>query len=269
MSVISAILTKDFIVVSSDSILNFEVDGIKVIDDDSYTKPKFVSFPKLQCVVSYWGLAYIKIQDEKVWQTYEWLKSKVAVQDKFENVESLGNELKADLENVFDTHKLRNPIEYGIGIHLTCFETFGNNIIPELFLLSNFKSQQYNAVGTLSLSRRTYIDLSENQILHKSLEEQRKIYFDILNQGKFSFYNNGDPEVFNVFANAYHSSVLIAKRRGKLKGSLDKEFYKRLASKPITQVSKFQKEYYVKGGVIVEGKTHTILMTKEGVVESA
>lgn len=268
MSVISAILTPDFIVVSSDSILTFEVDGVKIIDDDSFTKPKFVSFIKLKCIVSYWGLAYIKVGQKKVWRTFEWLKSKVSVQEQFSNVEDFGNHLKKDLEGIFAKYNLRSPLEYGIGIHLACFETFGDDVIPELYLLSNYHSPLYNSVGNLSLSRRTYIDLTKGKLLHEKLEDQRSFYNDTLRSGAFSFYNNGDPVLFNLFANAFHNSVLTAKQRGKLKGSLDQNFYKRLASEPIVQVSKFQAEFYTKGGVIVGGKTHTILMRKDGGIEA-
>jgi hypothetical protein len=213
MSVISAVLTNDYIVVSSDSILTFEVDGVKIIDDDSYTKPKYVSYPYLKCIVSYWGLAYIKDNGIKVWMTYEWLESKVKTQKDFVSVEDFGKHLKADLEKVFSKYKLRSPLEYGIGLHITCFELFGDKIIPELYLLSNFKSPEYNAVGNLDLSRRTYYDMTRGVILHKTIEEQREVYWGNLNGGDFIFYNNGDPQVFNIFANAYHSSVLIAKSR--------------------------------------------------------
>lgn len=267
MSVISAILTKDFIIVSSDSILTFEVDGKKLIDDDSYTKPKYVSFPKLKCIVSYWGLAYFKVGDQKVWQTYEWLQSKIDKQDDYQNIEEFGMSLKQDLEKIIGQYHLRNPLEYGIGLHIIGFETYDGVVIPELFLLSNYKSIEYNAIGNLDLSRRTIIDLFKGQIPDMTLLEQRKLYLNVLNQQGFGFYNNGDPIMFNLFANTYHNSVLIAKSRGKLKGALDKSFYSKLCSEPINQVSKFQKEFYVEGSIIVGGKTHTISMNSDGTIE--
>lgn len=73
--------------------------------------------------------------------------------------------------------------------------------------------------------------------------------------------------MFNLFANAYHNSVLIAKKRGKLKGSLDKNFFIKLCSYPINQISKFQKAYYIEGSVIVGGKTHTIVMNSDGNID--
>jgi hypothetical protein len=267
MSVISAILTKDFIIVSSDSILTFEVDGKKLIDDDSYTKPKYVSFPILKCIISYWGLAYIKVGQDKVWQTYEWLQSMIDKQLDFSSIEDFGKHLKNDLESVFAKYHLRNPLEYGIGLHLIGFETFEDKQIPELYLLSNYKSPEYNAIGSLDLSRRTIFDLFKGQVPDMPLIEQRKLYLHVLSQAGFSFYNNGDPIMFNLFANTYHNSVLIAKSRGKLKGALDKIFYIKLCSEPINQVSKFQKEYYLEGSVIVGGKTHTIVMNSDGSID--
>src|SRR3569833_2840340 len=98
MTIISAVIRQTFINVATDSLLAAKQSAGTVINKESVPgKPKFVAFPKIRCIASYWGVASILGNSKKeTWTTYDWLKSKVQIQSNFSSMEDFGEHLKED-----------------------------------------------------------------------------------------------------------------------------------------------------------------------------
>jgi hypothetical protein len=266
MTVISALLKLDLIVVSSDSIISSMQNGKRIINPDSYRRPKFVSYPQLRCVAAYWGIANIKVDSEIVWETYDWLYSKGSLQSQFDSLESFGQHLKDDLLSIFNKYNIKNR---GIGIHLSGFEDIDGSWVPEMFLISNYTSTDYQHLGQLEYSRRTYLDsYPDRDFDNIPINVQRIQYLADLRTGSYSLYNNGDPIMFNNYANAYQQAIKNAGHKGILKGGLNRDFYIEQAKNPIKQVALFQRKYYIKESIVVGGKIHAITMDSTGKVEN-
>lgn len=263
MTVISAVLTQKLIVVSTDSLIaNISEDGRRIPIPGVINKPKYVCYPKLRCIASYWGLATIQPlnTNKVVWKTYDWLKSKINIQDKFDNIKDFGQYLADDLDKILSKHSFEPP-KY-LGIHLTGFEKIEDEYVPELFFISKSTSNKKS-----DYSRRIDLDRYNHELPEKSVLELRKEYSQLLKNGSFSLYNNGDNDLFNNFANSFHSAVLKAQSRGCLKEGLNKSFYINLAKNPIKEVALFQRKYYIKGSISVGGKIHCVTMDIDGNVE--
>jgi hypothetical protein len=260
MTIISAVIKKEFIIVASDSLIVRKLIGK---ENKSFfpSTPKFVSFPQLRCIVSYWGNISIipKEKTEPSWEIRKWLIEKLDKQHQFETIEAFGQSLTNELTTVF---KIYNQNEYKmLGIHLIGFERFENKWIPELFLIIG-DSNGWN----FNFSRRTYGDLKNWENMDDDLTHQRLEYFNVLEKG-YSVYNNGDNEMFNHFFNAFHQAIKSTNNRSQLSGGFSKDFFIDLATIPIKQVVYFQNKYYQKNNKSVGGKVHAVLMTFEGVIK--
>jgi hypothetical protein len=260
MTIISAIIKRDFIIVASDSLIvrkSGKITGEKYFPN----KPKFVAFPKLRCVVSYWGTISIiqNGKDKTDWDIHDWLMKKLNAQEQFESVEKFGLCLTKELTAIYKKY-IWSEFKM-LGIHLVGFESFRGKWIPELFLIIG-DSNSWN----FNFSRRTYGDLKGWENLDNDLITQREIYYDVL-ENHYSVYNNGDNEMFNHFFNSFHSAIKSTKNRLHLNNALSKEFFLDLATLPIKQVAHFQNKYYAKSNISVGGKVHALLMNSEGRIE--
>lgn len=268
MTVISAIIKKDFIIVASDSLIQRSKENNQ-IEKIFSSHPKFAAFPQIRCVVSYWGHVSIieKGRDTPSWDIKKWLIEKQKNQIHFKSVEEFGALLTKELTAIFQRYTWDDYKENKktLGIHLVGFEWFQNKWIPELFLIIG-DSNNWN----FNFSRRTYGDLKNWENMEDDIIIQRETYYNVLEKG-YSVYNNGDNEMFNHFFNSFHGAIKSTSAKKKLKnvstsGELPKEYFLDLATLPIKQIANFQKKYYHKKDISIGGKIHAILMNSEGII---
>lgn len=260
MTVVTTLLTKDYIAVGSDSLITSWKDGnLEVMEKK---QPKFIPFPKLRCVACYWGLAQVYDTNGKlIWSMNNWLKSQLKYSEDCKTIEQFGNQLTKSLNNILTTGIAKNVTKKGIGIHLAGFENFDNEIIPELFLISNYSLNNgfYSVNDRIDFSRRTYLDY-KGETNFSTIQEQRKYFKQVLDKMGLLVYNNGDPILFNTFANSFYFLLAHSKNNGKLKDiTLIKEKLKikelkELASYPIKLVKEFQDKFYKENCIVVGGK---------------
>jgi hypothetical protein len=262
MTVISALLSPKYIIVSTDSMLSSKDGGKWIANKSSYNKNiKFVPYKDLRCIASYFGMASIEENGECVFNTLEWLKSKGSKQHEFETILSFGEHLRDELTNEFIKRKFKT--RRTIGIHLTGFELFDGKWIPEMFYISGDSQAKICQV-----SRRTYLDWkSQNTETQVPLSTQRREFNDYI-MDKPYIYNNGDNTMFNIFAMAYQTAMSEVNARGILKGGIKNEkHFVNLTRIPIDAIKDFQRKYYVKDSIIVGGKTRTMIMYNDGTIK--
>ncbi|MDD4968864.1 MAG: hypothetical protein PHT07_05500 [Paludibacter sp.] len=258
MTAISALISKKWISVASDSLLTEIIKGDEVRHIE-FRKSKIVPIKKFKASASYWGLA--KIAE---WRTYDFLKNMSVEAESFENFESFANHVCIELKKKLDKVRVPNAIDKGIGIHLAGFEKFEGEVLPELFLISNFTDTSYKSIGELVVSRNLYnnldIELKNNE---NSLEEQRLSVKQYLDKGGIFIFNNGDPDFFNPASIAMNEMFLEAVKRRVLKKN-DLKVYLSMASLPIEMIKRTQKDLFEKKHIRVGGQIHNLLITDKG-----
>lgn len=258
MTAISAFISKDGIAVASDSLLTEYHPDTGQISHSEFKKSKIVPIRKFKGALSYWGLAKVGL-----WNTYDFLKGKATDANVFNSFEEFAHNLKDTLNLKLNSFSIHNPLHKGIGIHLVGYEETGQQMVPELFLISNYLGTDYLSVGDLSISRNLYSQLPDNfKLNNPSISEQRdQIRKFLINYGLFMF-NNGDPILYNQAANAIQSMFIEALRRSTLKH--DQKVLMKLASKPIEMVKEMQKDFFKKENIRIGGKIHRLFITERG-----
>jgi hypothetical protein len=258
MTAISALISKNWLVVASDSLLTEVYPDKNKIIHLEFKKSKIVPIRKFKAAAAYWGLA--KIDN---WRTYDFLKEQAASADKFEKFEDFAINIKDKLNEKLNGIKLKEPSHKGIGIHLVGYETIDQQIFPELFLISNYLDLSYTTTGNLEISRNLYNTLPANLKQENiSLDQQRNIIKRFLDDDGIFIFNNGDPALFTPAANAIHAMFRIAIERGVVKN--DNKTTMQLASKPIQMIKEIQNGLFKKEHIRVGGKIHHLLITERG-----
>jgi hypothetical protein len=162
------------------------------------------------------------------------------------------------------------PVDSGIGIHLTVYEFIEGFWIPELFLLSNFTGTSYNAVHSdgVRLSREMYHTIveeeSEPRPEHREVECRLEVQKRLHQRGRMLIFNNGDPLMFNAAANAITGMFQELARRRILSDPSRVETYLAIARRPIEVVANAQRDFCKEGARVVGGKPHELAVTPDG-----
>lgn len=258
MTAISALISKNWLAVASDSLLTEFYPANNLITHSEFRKSKIVPIRKFKAAAAYWGLA--KIGN---WRTYDFLRDQAANSNTFETFEDFATNLKDKLNEKLNEFTFSNPVHKGIGIHLVGFEVVNRANIPELFLISNYRDTTYTTIGDLSISRNLYGTLpSDLRQENLTLQGQREIIIRFLDNNGLFIFNNGDPALFNPAANAIHGMFRIAIERGAILN--DNKTIMKLASKPIDMIKEMQKDFFKKEFIKVGGKIHHLLITERG-----
>lgn len=258
MTAISALISKNWLAVASDSLLTEFYPDKNVITHSEFRKSKIVPIRKFKAAAAYWGLA--KIGN---WSTYDFLREQASSANNIESFEGFANNIKNKLNEKLNGITFTNPLHKGIGIHLVGYEVVEGKSIPELFLISNYLNTNYTSIGTLALSRNLYNTLPEDlRGANHSLTEQRDLIMRFLDNNGLFIFNNGDPALFNQAANAIHGMFRVAIERGAVKN--DNKTNMKLASKPIEMIKEMQKDFFKKEHIRVGGKIHHLLITERG-----
>jgi len=271
MTLISALISKKGIAIATDSMLTaVNKDGSHVYLEGE--KSKIVPIPKLNACISYWGFAGAQKEIPKdlknpvwVWQTHSWLRAQ-SVNPKFSNLEDFTKNLCNNINKEIKNLGLGNQ---GIGLHIVGIEEVNGYKIPELFLISNFKDPSYRETGDLEYSRHTYhtiagVDPSPD---HRQKEYRQEVN-RFLNEVGFIIYNNGDPIMFNPFANAFFKSFNEAQRRGVTKSIDAVEDTVPIVRLPIEIVRSIQRNFYKPDKKLVGGRVHDLSIADNGTMKS-
>lgn len=258
MTAISALVSKKWISVATDSLLTETRKGQDARHVE-FRKTKIVPIIKFKASAAYWGLA--KVGE---WRTYDFLKRIAAEADNHENLEVFADYLCSELRKKLIKINCDNPVDKGIGIHLAGFEKINGQLLPELFLITNFTNTSYKDIGELSVTRNLYKNLDDSyKAGEKLLDDQRRKVKLFLDNGGMFIFNNGDPEMFNPAANAISEIFKSAKRRNVLIEESLKQ-YLLLASLPIEIIKNAQKNLLEKKHIRVGGQIHNLLITNMG-----
>lgn len=258
MTAISAIISKDWISVASDSLLTeiISIDNVRHIE---FKKSKIVPIRKFKASAAYWGLAKVGY-----WRTYDFLKKMAVDADGFQSFESFANYVCAELKAKLDKFVVKNPSDIGIGIHLAGFEDFHGELVPELFLISNYSNTSYKELKNIEVSRNLYGTLKdEYKNGETTLFDQKQKVKEFLEAGQVFIFNNGDPRMFNPAAKAMIEMFIDAKMRNVLRDK-DLKVFLTLSSRPIEIIKNVQKDLFEKQYIRVGGKIHNLLITKIG-----
>jgi hypothetical protein len=167
--------------------------------------------------------------------------------------------------------KFRKPTDSGIGVHLTAYEDIKGYCIPELFLISNWTNEKYEAIHSdgVHLSRETFHTMTKQnpKSLHRDFEYRDEVY-KYIKEGNWLMYNNGDPLMFNIVARAIFGAIRVIVLRRKLINLNEIRTYLAIARRPIEIVSKAQIDFCHEGARIVGGKPHDLAITPDGLYSS-
>ena len=259
MTLITAVISPHAIAVASDSLItlyNTKQDERKILETK---KPKIVKVEALKACLSYFGLA--AKSEYGSWKTYNWLLEKAKEAASFKSLESFASSIAEELQNILLGMSLK---QRGIGIHLVGYEEFEGKMIPELYLITNFKNTNYEVSRTISVSREVYKNLPKNyHIPEADLICQRKQVVKYLNSGGIFVFNNGSPEMFGHVYGALSGLVKMLKKKNMIKNPGDIEQYRYMAKMPIEVVSKVQVSLCKENFRLVGGRIHDLVISKK------
>jgi len=256
MTAISAIINRNCIAITSDSLITVYIKHSKSYKIIEYTKPKILRMEKYHAAASYWGLA--KYGN---WDTLEFIKNVLRDSDRNIPLSKFVDILKTELELALNRILPGNDLRKGIGIHITGFENIDNIILPELYLISNFTDPTYSALKRMYVAPQLYGTLPNNY--HQNgltRNEQRARINNYLRTGNFFTYNNGDPALFNNYANSIFNSIKVLQNRNIL-GHISNEVLRSLAKRPIEIIKRIQVDFCPQDKRLVGGKIHDLLIT--------
>jgi hypothetical protein len=87
-----------------------------------------------------------------------------------------------------------------------------------------------------------------------------------LDDGNLFIYNNGDPLLFNNFANAFARSMIVLQRRGLLRR--DHEIARSIALRPIAMIADSQSALCDEGKRLIGGRVHDLVIFPDGTMKS-
>lgn len=267
MTVISAIINKQCTVHASDSLIT-EAQKDKTKKVLNHKQSKIVTVRAWKGAISYWGLASYKGYK---WSTFEWLKKKAGSANKYRSAEEFAQHLTQELNEKASKMKFAKKIDRGIGLHFTAYEKIGNLLIPELFLITNYKGPPYKELyPKIRLFRNTLASIcgmkaEETKTEHRELP-YRKIVHEVLQSGRFLIFNNGDPGMFNVIMPTIFRLYQIFGQRRILKDSskIKLETYHDIAHMLLNTIIKAQEGFCDKNQRLVGGKIHVLAISPKG-----
>lgn len=260
MTVISTVISRLCTVHATDSFLTRSGPGGGV-EPEECEQSKIVRVPHFRGAISYWGLA-----ENGNWSTFDWLRQQAGRAQHFSSPEDFAANLASGLNGQLQCMKFATPTDSGIGLHLTAYERIDDYWIPELFLISNWTDPSYQSVHPeVSVSRETYHIAFQCPPRPEHRErELRLAVHQFLQGGQILMYNNGDPVLFNVVANALFGVFRELARRRILKSRDSIELCRSMAKRPVQIVSDLQRDFCREDFRVVGGKIHDLAITPDG-----
>lgn len=194
MTVIVAQLQVGRAIHCTDSLLTSKIDGKRKRAIGSGTS-KILDCPRFKGAISWWGLV-----GTETWNARTWLMDVMVRLDQVQDLtvdkfaESLADELGYLLKR---SHIEENK---GVGLHFTTLEDIDDDVIPELFLITNYAGMEYEGGPKFVSERQTFHTLSKNTDSDFALHHQpyyRKKVLEHL-QVYPIIYSNGQPRLFGA-----------------------------------------------------------------------
>jgi len=141
-----------------------------------------------------------------------------------------------------------------------------------LFLVSNYTDTNYNKLGKLGCSRRSYHHVSnctDGDVSNHGREEYRLKVHEYL-KTSILLFNNGDPETFNQVFPAIFNGYLIAKKRANpQKGFESVNDTMPLVKRPLEIIKQLQTDFWPHGKKLIGGKIHDLTISNYGDFDSS
>lgn len=266
MTAISNVFCKYYIACASDSFIVELCDGPQGGEPLKYieaSQAKIVPIERLKGAVSYWGFAkYSSIS------TLDEIKRVVGDQA-YSTLEEFAVGLRDHFNTLFEKHPAIRKTDRGVGFHVVGYEDVEGTPVPELYLVTNYKSLAYDDLSDrLGCSRRSYVTLNpegsgdDDYLKRHSEGEFRKKVYGHLDDGHIIYFNNGDPALFTLAADAVLESMKTLSKRGALESP--ENAWRELAKQPITIVKNLQASFAGNAGKIVGGKVHDLTIMPDG-----
>ncbi len=268
MTVISAIINKYCTVHATDSLITvLQKDGTR--EPIEYKQSKIVRVHHLKGAISYWGLASYP---NYKWSTLDWLKKQAGIAKKYNSAEEFAEHLAKDLNKEINRMHFKDNLHSGIGLHFTAYENIENFKIPELFLITNYKDPSYRELyeDGIRLYRNTFstiCSMGERKPEHRDVS-YRKIVREALQSGRWLYFNNGDPGIYNIISQGIFSIFNVYAQRKYLKDAEETETYRAIASLPIDVIKNSQERFIRKKYKSAGGTTHVLSISPNGEYQS-
>lgn len=221
-------------------------------------KTKIIVVKHWKGALSYWGLA---THPSLNWDTVSWLERFAASAHASASAEEFARQLRSELESAWRSYGL----SCGIGIHFTAYERQQDIEIPELFLITNWNSPSYSAVGRFGVSRETFHIVSgrDPDASHREFENRIAVH-QLLSQGHMLSFNNGHPTLFNHAAGGLFAMFQELSKQSSLRNSNELKTWARLGRWPVEAVIQAQRDFVVEGRRRVGGMAHAVAISKTG-----
>ena len=141
MTVISAVIGKDIMAISTDSYKTKYIKSSDIYEVVEFKRPKILPVRKFHCAISFWGLV-----DYGGWSLEKFLKYLVRISPDNLSLQEFAQYIADGLRTEIDRIIPGNKRTKGFGLHVTGFEQYKNMMIPELFLISNFDGIEYKKI---------------------------------------------------------------------------------------------------------------------------
>ena len=261
MTVITTIISKDCTVHATDSLVSLLEDGATTPDN---FESKIHRVEKFRGAISTCGLSQYG-----GWTARLWLSLKIGEVDEFEESSEFAAFLCQKLNEETNDMKFDKEQPFGILMHFSAYEKFGNNEnesrIPELYLISNYEDTEYGVKDKVHWSRETYIHCPGRDVSISPGDFLAQAFVDLmLHEGNWLIFNNGDPKMFNPMANSIIKSYRELEERGDLDEENPVSSLRNLATCAVDMVSLAQSKLCKPGSQLVGGETHNIAITPHG-----
>lgn len=265
MTVITAIIGSDKIAIATDSLKTKYIKKSNSYIAVEFKRPKIIPVRKYHAAISFWGLV-----DYGGWSLERFIKNVISSSDPAISLEGFAKYLANQLSEELDRIIPGNPIIKGFGIHLTGFEYFRSIKTPELFLLSNFTDPRYNRLKENIICARQLYPIVHRDTNTRSNDfgVQRGEIARFFQKGQVFKFNNGDPQLYNIIADAYHKGATLVRLRNRV-NTMNIDQYRQFARGPVEIISDLQKQFAPKNQRLVGGKIHDLVITASGVFSSS
>jgi hypothetical protein len=261
MTAISNVLNRDFIACGADRLLALRRG--QRIERAKVQRRKLFALDGLRGAVSYWGFAGLERLNvaAEIERFAKQARSHGAL-------EPFARSLRSHLDELLHKYPSVRGLNRGIGVHVVGYESVNGKLVPELFLLTNFKNIAYDQVGPrVGCSRRSFATISNDDgddeylLRHSGLDYRRAVY-NFLQTGEVIYFNNGEPQMFTPIAHAIVASVKDLEQRGALLRHA--RVWRELAICPIDLISILQRRIVKERYRLVGGRTDDLVILPSG-----
>lgn len=261
MTIISAVLSENWIAVSSDSLRTTRVEErwIKVVED-KLPKIAEVRGKKYHGAISWCGFA--GDGDDML----PWFQEKAKRAEKIDTAEEFANFLTAELNGHFSEIAKKWDLKVSelewIALHFTVFEWVkkAQLLIPEIFYIHNVTGDYKHSGGEVICERHSRFHVAPKTnapIQEHGEDEHRNAVLECLRRNNMLIFNNPKPTLFSPFLHMVRQAISNELLNAPT------ECY-RLATDPIRYVAHILREGALPESYWVGGAIHSLVISRTG-----